>query len=202
MMASSTSRPRAMISAPSDILCRSMSKMRMNKNVIASTSGMVSATTRPGRASSRNGLVCKPSATKLTISTMTTASINVWMNSPTDAVTARGWSDTRCSSMPTGSLALICATVASSPSPITMILPPFSIDTPRPMISLPLKRILSAGGSWYSRLMVAKSPRRILVLLARSSRFSRSLTLSREPLTRTCKSSVGVTSTPVDSMAF
>ena len=79
----------------------------MNRKVIASTSGMVSATTRPGRTSSRNGLVCRPSATKLTASTISTASISVWMNSLTDAVTARGWFDTRCSSMPTGSCALM-----------------------------------------------------------------------------------------------
>ncbi|MNM91019.1 hypothetical protein D3C81_1033050 [compost metagenome] len=90
MIASSTSSPSATISAPSEILCRPMPKMFMNRNVTASTSGMVSATTSPGRTSIRSGLVCSPSAMKLTASTITTASISTCTNSPTERLTACG----------------------------------------------------------------------------------------------------------------
>jgi len=201
-MASSTSRPSAMIRAPREILCKSMSSRRMHRKVTASTSGMVSATTRPGRTSMRSGLVCRPSATKLTASTMRMASIRVCTNSPTEADTASGWFDTRCSSMPTGNSLFMRVTVVCRALPMSMMLPPFSIDTPRPITSLPLKRILSFGGSVNSRFTVAKSPRRKVVPLARSSRFSRSLTVAMAPVTRTCRLSVGVTSTPVALMLF
>jgi hypothetical protein len=65
IIASSTSRPSAMISAPSEMRCRLISKISMNTNVIASTSGMLTATTRPARM---------PRLTKLTMSTMPMAS--------------------------------------------------------------------------------------------------------------------------------
>src|SRR5438045_3375629 len=48
-MASSTSRPRAMISAPSEMRCRVMPEYSMNRKVPASTSGMAIATTSPAR---------------------------------------------------------------------------------------------------------------------------------------------------------
>ena len=57
MMASSTSRPSAMIRAPSVIRCRSMPIAFMTMNTIASTSGTDKATTMPVR---------QPSARKLT----------------------------------------------------------------------------------------------------------------------------------------
>ena len=53
MIASSTSSPSAMISAPSEILCSPMPNMYIARNVTASTSGIVRPTTRPGRTSSR-----------------------------------------------------------------------------------------------------------------------------------------------------
>ena len=65
MMASSTSRPSAMISAPSEMRCRSMPNTSMPRKVTASTSGTDSATTTPVRS---------PRLMKLTASTMTTAS--------------------------------------------------------------------------------------------------------------------------------
>ena len=52
MMASSTSRPNAMMSEPSEILCRPMPQYCIARKVIASTSGMVTNTTSPGRMSS------------------------------------------------------------------------------------------------------------------------------------------------------
>ena len=70
-----------MINAPSEMRCRSMPKIFMNKNVTASTSGMHSATTTPVR---------KPSEIKLTSSTIATASIRVRMNSRTERLTTVG----------------------------------------------------------------------------------------------------------------
>ena len=72
-----------MISAPSEMRCRSMPSRYIARKVSASTSGMHSATTRPVR---------KPSDRKLTTSTMTTASARLFLNSCTDSSTTRGWS--------------------------------------------------------------------------------------------------------------
>ena len=139
MIASSTSRPSAMISAPSEILCRPMSKMFMNRNVTASTSGIVKPTTRPGHTSMRSfGLVCRPSERKLTASTITTASISTCTNSPTEFCTDFGWFCTCSISMPIGSFARILSTVARRSLPSWMMSPPLVIEMPRPMTSLPL----------------------------------------------------------------
>ena len=81
MIASSTRRPSDNTSAPSEILCKPMSKMYMNRNVIASTSGIDSATTSPVR---------RPRLMKLTASTIATASATDRTNSLIDARTARG----------------------------------------------------------------------------------------------------------------
>ena len=63
-----------MISAPSEMRCSEMPVSFMTTKVIASTSGMATATTMPGR---------QPSARKLTASTMAIASIRLLVNSPT-----------------------------------------------------------------------------------------------------------------------
>ena len=49
-----------------------------------------------------SGRLCRPSAMKLTASTMTTASISMRTNSLTELDTARGWSCTCTSLMPAG----------------------------------------------------------------------------------------------------
>ena len=82
-----------MISAPSEMRCRSMPYSFIIRKVTASTSGMDSATTRPVR---------KPRLKKLTASTMTTASSSVLMNSSTERFTTSGWFEYWCTSMPTG----------------------------------------------------------------------------------------------------
>ncbi|MNU93773.1 hypothetical protein D3C71_837220 [compost metagenome] len=87
-----------MMSEPSDILCRPMPQYHMAKKVTASTSGMVMPTTSPGRGSMYQrfhsgflpGRLCRPSAMKLTASTMTTASISTLTNSFTEVATALG----------------------------------------------------------------------------------------------------------------
>ncbi len=81
MMASSTSRPSAMISAPSVMRCRSMPAAFMMVSTIASTSGTERATTMPAR---------QPSDRKLTTSTMPSASMKVSKNSDTDSSTIFG----------------------------------------------------------------------------------------------------------------
>jgi hypothetical protein len=151
MIASSTSRPSASTSAPSEILCRSMPKYFIAANVIASTSGIDSATTRPVR---------RPSEKKLTSSTIATAIASVSTNSPTERATARGWSATRSSSRPTGKVFCRRATVVSRSRPSPMMSPPARIETARPSASLPSKRMRGCGGSAKPRRTSATSPRR------------------------------------------
>jgi len=82
-----------MMSAPSEMRCRSMPISDMTKNVAASTSGIVKATTMPAR---------QPSASSDTISTIATASPNASRNWRIDWLTTCAWSDTRESSTPIG----------------------------------------------------------------------------------------------------
>ena len=70
-----------MISEPSEMRCRSMLKKYIARKVIASTSGMDSATTMPVR---------RPRLKKLTASTITTASTSERMNSLTAFLTTLG----------------------------------------------------------------------------------------------------------------
>ena len=93
MMASSTSRPSAMISAPSVMRCRSSDIAFMTMKTIASTSGTDSATTMPVR---------QPSATKETNSTIASASMKECTNSPTACSTTLGWSAICSTLMPCG----------------------------------------------------------------------------------------------------
>ena len=93
MMASSTSRPSAMISAPSVMRCRSIDIAFMTMKTIASTSGTDSATTMPVR---------QPSDRKLTNSTIASASMKECTNSPTACSTTFGWSAICSTSMPCG----------------------------------------------------------------------------------------------------
>jgi len=81
MMASSTRRPSAMISAPSVMRCRSNPIASITMKTIASTSGTDAATTIPVR---------QPSAMKETNSTMASASTKEWMNSPMACSTTLG----------------------------------------------------------------------------------------------------------------
>ena len=73
VMASSTSRASAMISAPSEMRCRSMPTNSMTGNTIASVSGIDSATTAPART---------PRLTKLTAMMIAIACHSEVMNSP------------------------------------------------------------------------------------------------------------------------
>ncbi|MNF77308.1 hypothetical protein D3C84_594490 [compost metagenome] len=78
IMASSTNSPRAMINAPREIRCMVMPLYSMKMNTMASTSGIEHATTRPARI---------PKLTKLTTSTMITASNKALVKPPTASST-------------------------------------------------------------------------------------------------------------------
>ncbi|MNT40493.1 hypothetical protein D3C72_1768090 [compost metagenome] len=122
----------------------------MTKNVIASTSGMVTPTTRPVR---------RPSEKKLTSSTITTASVSTCTNSPTDSSTACGWSETLRSCMPAGRVFCNRANSASRVLPSLRMSPPSFIATAMPIASSPMKRIFGDAGSANPRLISAMSPR-------------------------------------------
>ena len=104
-------------------------------------------TTRPGHTSMRSGLVCSPRLMKLTASTTTTASISTWTNSPTEVVTAEGWSWICDSSMPIGSSFWIRPTRSLSTLPSWMMSPPLVIEMPSAITSCPWCRTFTAGGS-------------------------------------------------------
>ena len=88
--------------------------------MIASTSGMVSVTTKPAR---------KPRLTKLTIRTIPTASARARMKWLTASVTTWGWSAVLCISMPTGRSAATVAISASSSAPKVWMFSPCRIAT-------------------------------------------------------------------------
>ena len=115
----------------------------MVTKVMASTSGIVMPTTRPGRQSSVNfhesGLKCRPRLTKLTTSTISTASISTPTNSFTERDTTFDWFWNWRSSMPAGSSAWISVDRRSSaPCPSAMMSPPLAIEMPSAITSLAL----------------------------------------------------------------
>ncbi len=97
-----------MISAPSEMRCSEMPRYSMTTNVMASTSGIDSATTSPARM---------PRLTKLTTSTIATASNSARVKPETASSTICGWSETRCTPTPTGSSSMMRVISACSASP-------------------------------------------------------------------------------------
>ena len=81
IIASSTKSPSAIISEPSDTLCKSIPSAYMKQNVPANTSGIQPATTSPVRT---------PKLAKLTPKTITIANRSVSTNSPIDSSTTCG----------------------------------------------------------------------------------------------------------------
>ncbi|MNI27261.1 hypothetical protein D3C73_809920 [compost metagenome] len=138
MMASSTSRPSASTRVPSDTLCRPMPNMSMNSAVMASTTGIEITTTMPVR---------KPKDTRLTISTMATASATERRNSSTESDTASGMLETSVSVRPAGSWAFSFSKVVSSDSPRRTTSWPGCMVMPMPSTGAPPNRICSMGGS-------------------------------------------------------
>ena len=160
---------------------------------MASTSGMLTATTRPVR---------RPSEKKLTSNTMATASASTRMNSPTDSCTASGWSLTLSSSMPVGNVCCRRANSPSSVSPRARMSPPSFIDTAMPSASRPMKRIFGAAGSLKPRSMVAMSPRRTVRSPARIGKSAIASTEPNAPLTRSCTRAALPSKKPAGTTAF
>ena len=74
MIASSTNKPREIINAPSDTLCKPIPDNFIIKNVIAITRGMLRATTNPGLKSNLNGFLFNPKLIKVANKTIVIAS--------------------------------------------------------------------------------------------------------------------------------
>ena len=110
----------------------------MTRNVIASTSGMAIATTSPARS---------PRLMKLIASTMTTASNSAARKPDTASSTTAGWSETRYTSTPIGSSAMILSISLSSAAPNSSRLAPAFMPMASPIAGLPLKRNRLSGGS-------------------------------------------------------
>ncbi len=117
-----------MISAPSEMRCRSMPISDMTKKVAASTSGMVSATTRPAR---------QPSAISDTTSTMPTASPSASRNWWIDVLTTCAWSEMRPSSAPIGRFCSMRFRACSTAAPTSVTLPPGAMVVPSSTASRP-----------------------------------------------------------------
>ena len=97
-----------MISAPSEMRCRSMPVKLMTVNTAASTSGIDSATTAPART---------PRLSRLTPSTMAIASHRASMKSSTACSTVTVWLATSTGSMPTGRFSVIRAIASADVVP-------------------------------------------------------------------------------------
>ncbi|MNQ32150.1 hypothetical protein D3C85_455470 [compost metagenome] len=138
MIASSTSSPSASTSVPSDTLCSPMPNMSMNSAVIASTTGIEITTTMPVR---------KPSDTRLTISTMATASATERRKSSTECDTACGMLETSVSVSPAGSCVFNSPNLASSDLPRRTTSWPGCMVMPMPSTGPPERRICWEGGS-------------------------------------------------------
>ena len=193
MIASSTSRPSDNTSAPSEILCRPTPNSCMPANVIASTSGIDSATTSPVR---------QPSEKKLTNSTIATASLSTRTNSPTDSLTAAGWSETLRSSIPAGSVFCNAENLCSSALPSVRMSPPARIATPMPIASSPMKRMRGPGGSAKPRRTWATSPRRKVRSPTRIGNARICSTDVKRPSTRNATRRLGVSKNAAGTSAF
>ncbi|MNN43371.1 hypothetical protein D3C81_1576050 [compost metagenome] len=100
----------------------------MNTNTIASTNGIEQATTRPARM---------PRLTKLTASTITTASNNALVKPPTACLTTTAWSDTVWTPTPIGRSSITWSMRFFSAAPNTCMLPPAFMPMARPMAVWP-----------------------------------------------------------------
>ena len=138
VMASSTSSASAMISAPSEMRCRSMFARSISANTSASVSGMVSATTVPART---------PSAMKPIARMIAMACQSEVVKSEMASSTVTGWSATRMTSMPRGSSPTMEAICDFNLSPRVRMSPPSRMAMASPSAGSPLTRNIDCGGS-------------------------------------------------------
>ena len=142
-----------MMSAPSEMRCRSMPVRLMAVNTTASTSGIDSATTAPART---------PRLSRLTPNTMAMASHRASMNSSTACSTVTVWLATSTGSMPTGRFSVIRAIASATLCPRVMMSPPLRMAMAMPMPCWPLTRNIGSAGSAGPRVTWAMSPRRMV----------------------------------------
>ena len=128
MMASSTRRPSARMSAPSVMRSKNRPVSSMMRNTTASVSGTAAATTMPTR---------QPRLSRLTSSTTPSAIANFIMNSSTAAVMLTAWSLTLASVMPSGSVCAIAADLSSRALPSSRPFQPSCITTASMMVGSP-----------------------------------------------------------------
>ncbi|EXI69763.1 MAG: hypothetical protein AW08_00256 [Candidatus Accumulibacter adjunctus] len=164
-----------MISAPSEMRCRSMWATSMTAKTIAIVSGIASATTVPGRT---------PRLTKLHARMMTIACQSEVMKSLIAWSTVTAWSATRVVSMPTGRSATTSAITLRTLSPRARMSPASRMAIARPMAGLPLTRNIGCGGSVKPRRTLAMSPRRKMRSPATMFTASMSRSESKAPETR------------------
>ena len=127
-----------MMSAPSEMRCSVTSMICMITKTMASTSGIETATTSPARS---------PRLTKLTASTMTTASTSALVKPPTASSTILGWSETRWMPTPMGSLPSMTCMRAFRSSPNFRRLALGRMAMASPIAGRPSTRNRAAGGS-------------------------------------------------------
>ena len=127
-----------MIRAPSEMRCSVMPAASMKTKVMARTSGIETATTRPARM---------PRLTKLIASTMSTASNRALVKPPTASSTISGWSETRWTPTPTGRLLSTIRISSFSASPKASRFAPDRMPMARPMAGSPSTRNRLVGGS-------------------------------------------------------
>ncbi len=193
VIASSTSSVSAMMSAPSEMRCRSMSVMSITANTIASVSGIASATTAPGRT---------PRLTKLQTRMITIACQRDSMNSPIAVSTVTAWSATSVGSMPIGRLARMSAISFVRLVPRARMSPPSRMAIASPIDGLPFTRNIGWGGSTNPRRTSAMSPKRMLRPPATKLTPRMSSSLSNAPETRSVTRSSPVSSTPAGRTMF
>jgi len=110
----------------------------MVTKVMAKTSGIEIATTRPAR---------KPRLMKLIASTIAMASNSARVKPETASSTTAGWSETRSTVTPIGRSATTRVIALSNASPNVVRLAPGVMPTARPIAGSPLKRNSDVGGS-------------------------------------------------------
>ena len=130
-MALSTSMPRAIISAPREIRCRSMASTFMTIKVPRMVSSSTPPISRPERT---------PMNTSNTAMTMAMASPRLSRKAPTELSTSWGWLYTVASSMPAGRWYSSSARRCSTRAPTSTTLTPFEKEIPRVRAASPLNR--------------------------------------------------------------
>jgi len=117
----STNNPSAMISEAIETCCRSIPRVLITPNVMASVMGIDAAIRMAVRQ------LQKP--IKATTTTSTNASIKLWLKSSMLSCTCKGWSEVRARTRSAGSVFLTLSRLASNCFPNELICSPFLICT-------------------------------------------------------------------------